>query len=78
MYYIMLTKTKAGISSTYSFLTTVEAETGATIKKSFATLADAQAYVKEMLESGAYALSDFIVIKGVAVAIDATLTEETA
>ena len=76
MFYILLTKTKAGISSTYGFLTTVEAETGATIKKSFATLADAQAYVKEMLESGNYSLNDFIVTKGVTVAIDATLTEE--
>lgn len=78
MFYIMLAKTKAGISSTYTYLTTVEAGSGATIKKSFETLIDAQTYVQEMIASGGYSLNDLIVVKGVTVTAGITLAEETA
>lgn len=80
MYYIMTVVSGSAISgtATYKYLTEIEAGTGNQVKKSFATLADAQAYVQnEMIGSGIYSLSSFIVIKGVAITADITLTEET-
>lgn len=77
MYFILLAKTKAGLNSQYAYLTTIAADTGETVKKSFATLSEAQDYVQEMIASGTYALNDFIVVKGITVTADITLTEET-
>ena len=77
MYYILLAKSRAGLNSQYSYLTTIAADTGETVKKTFATLSEAQDYVQEMIASGTYALQDFVVVKGVTVTADITLTEET-
>lgn len=77
MYYILLAKTKAGLNSQYTYLTTIAAESGETVKKSFPTLTAAQDYVQEMITSGVYALQDFIVVKGVTVTAGITLAEET-
>ena len=78
MFYILLRKTNSGLASTYAYLTTVAAETGEVIKKSFETIGDAQAYVQTMIAGGDYALGDFIVVKGVTVTATLTLAEETA
>lgn len=78
MYYILLARSKAGLNSQYSYMTTIAAETGDVVKKSFATLSEAQDYVQEMIASGTYALQDFIVVRGVTVTADITLTEETS
>ena len=77
MYYILLAKSRAGLNSQYSYLTTIAADTGETVKKTFATLSEAQDYVQEMIASGTYALQDFVVVKGITVTADITLTEET-
>ena len=77
MYYIMLLKSGAGISASYSFMTTVEAGTGATIRKSFPTLQDAQDYVQNMITSGDYSLNSFLVVRGVKVTSAITLEDET-
>ena len=78
MYYILLAKTKAGLNSQYTYLTTIAAESGETVKKSFTTLEAAQDYVQEMITSGNYSLNDLIVVKGVTVTAGITLAEETA
>ena len=78
MFYIMTLVNGSGVSATYKYLTDIEAGTGRFIKKSFATLAEAQDYVQnEMVGSGLYSLSQFVVVKGVTVTADITLTEET-
>lgn len=78
MFYIMLRKSgSTPIDSTYGYLTDIEAGTGSRIKKSFATLAEAETYVQGMIESGTYSLGDFIVTKGVTVSATIALTEET-
>lgn len=56
---------------------TIEAETGNQVKKSFPTLAEAEAFVQEMINSGDYSLNSFIVIKGVKVTSSITLEDET-
>ena len=76
MYFIMLLVSGSDITASYKYLTTVEAETGRVVKKTFPTLLDAQTYVKnEMVASGIYALNQFIVCKEVTVTADITLTE---
>lgn len=77
MYSIMLVKTGVGIDATYNYLSTVEAETGAKVKKEFATLAEAEAYVQSMISGGTYSLNSFIVVKNITVTADITLAEET-
>ena len=78
MFYIMTLVNGVGISATYKYLTDIEAGTGNVIKKSFATLEEAQDYVQnEMIGNGLYSLSSFVVVKGVTVQADITLTEET-
>ena len=80
MYYIMtvVSGSSTGSAATYKYLTEIEAGTGNQVKKSFATLADAQAYVQnEMVGSGVYSLSSFIVVKGVTITAAITLAEET-
>ena len=77
MFYILMLKSGSGLSASYSYLTTIEAETGETIKKSFETIEAAQAYVQEMIASGEYSLNSFIVVKGVTVTASLTLAEET-
>lgn len=78
MFYIMTLVSGSDVSASYKFLTTVEAETGKLIKKSFPTITDAEQYVKnEMVASGLYSLNQFLVIKGVTVTADVTLAEET-
>ena len=78
MFYIMTLVSGTDVSATYKYLTTVEAETGKLIKKSFPTIEDAEQYVKqEMIASGLYSLSQFLVCKGVTVTADVTLVEET-
>ncbi len=77
MYYIMLLKSGSGISASYSFLTDIEAGTGATIRKSFPTLQDAQDYVQNMITSGDYSLNSFLVVRGVKVTSAITLEDET-
>jgi len=60
-------------------MTTVQVVDGntVTVKKSFETLSEAQAFVQSMIESGDYALNDFAVIKGVVVTALIELAEET-
>lgn len=76
MYYILLRLNGSGLSATYKYMTTVEGGSGEVIKKKFETLEEAQAFVQDMIASGDYALNDFVVIKGVTVTADITLTEE--
>ena len=80
MYFIMLlVNGGTDTSATFKYLTTIEAETGKTIKKTFPTLAEAQEYVKnEMVASGLYSLNSFIVCKSITVTADITLTEEVS
>lgn len=78
MYSIMLVKSGIGIDATYNYLSTVEAETGSKVKKEFATLAEAEAYVQSMVSGGAYSLNSFIVVKNIRVTAGITLAEETA
>ena len=77
MYYILLRKQGNGdIASTiYGFLTTIETG-GATVKKSFATIEEAQAFVQDMVASGETSLNSFIVVKGVTVSAALTLADE--
>ena len=77
MYYILLLKQGSGLTASYDFLLTIEAETGKQIKKSFATLAEAQDYVQEMISSGEYSLNSFLVMRGVKVTSAITLEDET-
>lgn len=76
MYFIMTLVSGVDMSATYKYLTTVEAGTGKQIIKMFPTLEEAQEYVKqEMVASGLYSLSQFIVCKQINVTADITLTE---
>ena len=78
MYYIMTLTSGVGVTASYKYMTDIEAGTGAVIKKAFPTLAEAQDFVQnEMIGSGVYSLSSFIVVKGVTVTADVTLAEET-
>ena len=80
MFYLLIRKQSSPDigSTTYSFMTTVEADTGKTIKKSFPTIEEAQTYVQEIVSKGEMGLNDFLVIKGVVVTATLTLAEETA
>ena len=78
MYSIMLVKSGVGIDATYNYLSTVEAETGSKVKKEFATLAEAEAYVQSMVSGGDYSLNSFTVVKNIRVTSAITLTEETS
>lgn len=78
MYSIMLVKSGVGIDATYNYLSTVEAETGSKVRKEFATLAEAEAYVQSMVSGGDYSLNSFIVVKNIRVTAAITLTEETS
>ena len=76
MYFIMILVGGSDMSASYKYLTSIEAETGRVVKKTFPTLAEAQTYVKnEMVASGIYSLSQFIVCKEITVTADITLTE---
>ena len=78
MYYILLKQSGTGLSTIYKYMTTIEGGSGESVKKRFETLAEAQAFVQEMIASGDYALNDFQVVRGVVVTADITLTEETS
>ena len=76
MYFIMTLVNGEDMSATFKYLTTIEAESGKRVKKTFETLAEAQEYVKnEMVASGLYSLSQFIVCKEITVTADITLAE---
>ena len=77
MYYILLKQSGVGLSATYKYMTTIEGGSGESVKKKFPTLADAQAFVQEMIAEGNYALNDFQVVRGVVVTADITLAEES-